>query len=825
MGLKRNSKSVFMIQEDIELMNQQINIHILCNIISQNNTGNLTSLLPSQKMVNTKKINIGLLPKLKSSKLADLFQIKLDNHYGQKTLQIISNMSQEQEKFSTFVGMMVKKKNNILSTKQIDLKMYFQAAEKTSLEYRQLKECSVQFDDCNVLELDDRFSNCTYLRVKIKDQLDFRIIKVFELDQLEKKDYNQMFLCLNEYQNNFKHLANQQKKQELVNCHNFFFVESYLSNSGCSHLYFIMDDFSCSLRDLIEIRSKNSEAYTEAMIIKIIKDVLEGLQHLHKAGICHRNIRPENICFSHRTAKYMINNNNLSVSSRISDQISFIGCPIYMPVELTTNISVYDNMLCFKIDYEKYDLYSLGVVAVELIAFKLVCRDLIEVNAFYLFMSMGEIKTIQDFYRFATQKIAFHNYLIHILKIAFENNVVNNLLVRLIHSMLETSPDIRIEIIQALKDIQKVNSFHRTVFENEESDIKYSKYFINRQNINYKIKDVTNIKEYKTWVHIADFYSHTGQNIKAELMYQKILNFMNTKEGKSFISSQEQMIMVLKYCEVLLRLNKNEEVCEILEQINLTPLTDIDKNVKMKLEITKSNFLSQGYFKCNKLIQSYSSLTQAIEHTDATELQINLARFCNKVEIFNQGTLILDDFAAINNQEINFANKLNKIEEIEIMILNIEMKLSQKVKIDYIRILNQIMDSLSAGVSEQNTEIKIKVNCLLSYAYALNNKSEISIQYGEKAQGQISSLKSLDPFIGSLIHVTLAYSYLLANTKTSITRCDQVINLLYDPEYFLTLHNSKHNTRFMFELLAKVLYSLKEHGRLMNLCTTQIKNL
>ena len=90
----------------------------------------------------------------------------------------------------------------------------------------------------------------------------------------------------------------------------------------------------------------------------------------------------------------MINNNNLSVSSRISDQISFIGCPIYMPVELTTNISVYDNMLCFKIDYEKYDLYSLGVVAVELIAFKLVCRDLIEVNAFYLFMSMGEIKTI-----------------------------------------------------------------------------------------------------------------------------------------------------------------------------------------------------------------------------------------------------------------------------------------------------------------------------------------------------------------------------------------------------------------------------------------------
>ena len=50
-----------------------------------------------------------------------------------------------------------------------------------------------------------------------------------------------------------------------------------------------------SLKGEINKKYKDSTKYTEKELLKLIYDVLQGLLHLKKLGISHRNISPHNI--------------------------------------------------------------------------------------------------------------------------------------------------------------------------------------------------------------------------------------------------------------------------------------------------------------------------------------------------------------------------------------------------------------------------------------------------------------------------------------------------------------------------------------------------
>lgn len=325
-----------------------------------------------------------------------------------------------------------------------------------------------------------------------------------------------------------------------------------------------MDDFNCNLRDLTEIRRKNSDPYSEAMLLNIMKDLLEGIQYLQRVGLCHRNLRPENICFSHRKAKYMINNLNLSTTAknRYLDQVSFAGCLLYMPIEMVTNLSVFESKLCFKIDHEKYDIYSLAVIILELIAFKLVCRDLLEANAFYLFMRVQNISSLEEFTIFAKQKIAFHNFLINILKIASENRVISEEFVWLVKGMLDINCQVRIECSRALQEVHKLRSQQRKVFENEESDLQYSKYFSKQCMTSFKLTKIRNIEEYEACKTTAEFLTHCKLYFKACDVYKKLVDYLNDSfkkvdNGSRTITLKEKNMIKIKQAGVLSKLNRN----------------------------------------------------------------------------------------------------------------------------------------------------------------------------------------------------------------------------------------------------------------------------
>lgn len=46
-------------------------------------------------------------------------------------------------------------------------------------------------------------------------------------------------------------------------------------------------------------------AYGEHMAQKIFKQIMEGIDHLHKNGICHRDIKPSNILVTNQAHVYI----------------------------------------------------------------------------------------------------------------------------------------------------------------------------------------------------------------------------------------------------------------------------------------------------------------------------------------------------------------------------------------------------------------------------------------------------------------------------------------------------------------------------------------
>ncbi|EMV9341392.1 TPA: serine/threonine protein kinase [Vibrio diabolicus] len=87
-------------------------------------------------------------------------------------------------------------------------------------------------------------------------------------------------------------------KREVVSqnkCQHKFVVDIYLADLDCDSPYFIMELADCDLADLI-----NSGSLSEQDKLNVMMMTCKGLQHIHKMGYLHRDIKPFNILkFSH----------------------------------------------------------------------------------------------------------------------------------------------------------------------------------------------------------------------------------------------------------------------------------------------------------------------------------------------------------------------------------------------------------------------------------------------------------------------------------------------------------------------------------------------
>ncbi|MBT2946375.1 serine/threonine protein kinase [Vibrio anguillarum] len=87
-------------------------------------------------------------------------------------------------------------------------------------------------------------------------------------------------------------------KREVVSqnkCKHKYVVDIYLADLDCDSPYFIMELADCDLADLIKANELSEQDKLDVMIM-----TCKGLQHIHKKGYLHRDIKPFNILkFSH----------------------------------------------------------------------------------------------------------------------------------------------------------------------------------------------------------------------------------------------------------------------------------------------------------------------------------------------------------------------------------------------------------------------------------------------------------------------------------------------------------------------------------------------
>jgi serine/threonine protein kinase len=65
---------------------------------------------------------------------------------------------------------------------------------------------------------------------------------------------------------------------------------------GMNYLFLSLEFFDgCTLEKLIDGKSDKKFFFEEPIIIKIVKELLEAINYIHKNEIYHRDIKPENI--------------------------------------------------------------------------------------------------------------------------------------------------------------------------------------------------------------------------------------------------------------------------------------------------------------------------------------------------------------------------------------------------------------------------------------------------------------------------------------------------------------------------------------------------
>ena len=67
-----------------------------------------------------------------------------------------------------------------------------------------------------------------------------------------------------------------------------------------------MDLASASLEEILQTRIEHDIDWTDEEILKIMKQVSYGIHTIKKFGICHRDIKPNNILYSLEDLTYKI---------------------------------------------------------------------------------------------------------------------------------------------------------------------------------------------------------------------------------------------------------------------------------------------------------------------------------------------------------------------------------------------------------------------------------------------------------------------------------------------------------------------------------------
>ena len=119
--------------------------------------------------------------------------------------------------------------------------------------------------------------------------------------------------------------------------------------------------YGISLADHIEQRVNAGVKFKVDEVLSPLIDIAEGLAVVHRAGIAHRDIKPDNIMLTADSRVVLMDFGLVLPEFDVSSQQVVAGSPPYMPPEsLTNSVEPGDGQLV--------DIYALGVLAFEMLA-------------------------------------------------------------------------------------------------------------------------------------------------------------------------------------------------------------------------------------------------------------------------------------------------------------------------------------------------------------------------------------------------------------------------------------------------------------------------
>ena len=722
----------------------------------------------------------------------------------------------------------------MISIKKIDSRgtganrnRYLLAPEITSIELRRLKSIkNLKYEDCNFLNIKDVVQNSFYFRAKLANQMEFHVIKMLDFGSAASLSWDPIFLFLKEHKNHFQYISNFEHSQGIVKCLDYFCIFDEVEPESNPKIYLIFEDFNCTLRDLIEIRRENGRPYSERGLLEIARDVLTGLCSLQRMGLSHRNLRPENIMFSHRKSRYLLHSLNLCLSSQeeYQTQASLTGTPLYMPLETLMSFSVEDGQLFFLNHRDKSDVYSLGVILIELLNLRLVRSGILPENSFYKVITCNTLGGIQDLMSLCEQKLVFHNHLIHILDEARVNKGASNGLIYLLRAMILEGVEARISAQDALRVVEALIQESRKVMDTNESDIPFSKFISKKFLHDFEKKGVRSEADYQVCFITADFAFDIQLAEKAETLYRLAQEFLVFEQGA--VRKLERLHLMYARANNLRMMGQQDQALELVEKlIDKADLSGFSKEpVYLNSVILRSNVK----FIAGDLKGALSDLDLTLKQIEQdADSQVDPSNTHSK-----RGSILYYQIARIHSCLGNWAKSLSLVQKIksrmgvnslsiqsiyiEILVFELEVLIKLKLLNRAEKGLKQLINLCALYSSDLAYRTQIKAYHYLAYLSIVKGDFCSGMDYAGLANEKIQVGDSEDLcFAKSVSLVVYAIIHQSQNQGTAVRLIEEAVGLLGGKKCLEVKFREK---QLVYEILVEVCLKTMQFEKAEELC-------